>query len=278
MRIRSDLTYEPERVISIVSPSRAGSTIIKHAFCLHPDVCSLAGEEEPYYKMACNGWPWHSSDIFTEINYPDRIKTYIANEIHNHESPHNRRWMQALHIEEPPFIDLPLFITPRRVLVLKTPQNCYRRGVLESLYPDAKITYVRVLRSKPAIVNGLIDGWETPGAFEARYYSIQGQGDWWKFDMPPGWQSWITESIEERSIYQCEMATEYLNKKYDDAVNISYEDFCQSWRFTIHTLWKHCGLRDHFITEDTELPVLMATDKPDPERWKIKRPHLEKLC
>jgi hypothetical protein len=275
MRINSDLTYEPERVISIVSPSRAGSTIIKHALCLHPDVCSLAGEEEPYYKLACNGYPWHSSDAFTELTNPELVRSYIANEIHNYQQAYNRRWLQALHIEEPPFIELPLWVTPKPILVLKTPQNCYRRGVLEQLYPNAKITYVRICRQREAIVNGLIDGWNEPGWFEARY--VPEWGEWWKFDMPPGWSDHRYFSPEVRSLFQMHSAEYYLDRGYGDAIPVSYEEFCHRWHIVIRRLFVQLGLRDDVTLPET-LPMLMATDEPNPERWRTKRPHLEELC
>src|SRR4051812_33754905 len=188
-------TYEPERVISIVSPSRSGSTVIKHALSLHPGVCSLAGEEEPYYKLTHNGYPWHDSDRFSLANNPDIIRMLISAELLNDPATRleKRQYLQDMHIEETPFVDISKHeyrVTP--ILMLKTPQNCYRRGVLEQIYPKARIQYVRIHRDPRAIVNGLIDGWETPGAFEARW--IRGKADWWKFDMPPNWGQYLHKS------------------------------------------------------------------------------------
>lgn len=272
MKIDRFLRYEPERVISIVSPSRSGSTVIKYAIQMHPDLCSLAGEEEPYYKLAGNGYPWHESDRFTEPNQPELVRNLIANELFNYNSFYNRAHMQQNHIEEPPFVEAKeCRRTP--ILLLKTPQNCYRRGVLEALYPNARITYIRVYRDPRAIVNGLIDGWERDGMFEARL----AHGQWWKFDMPPGWEKYAYESDEDKAIFQCRSSILYLNTEYPDAMGVSFERFCDDWRAATYQIWARLGLPQTNVLTYAKLPVLMATDSPEPDRWRAKRPHLEGL-
>ena len=73
-------------MVSIVCSSRSGSTVFKYALCLHPQLSTLAGEEEPYYKLANNGYPWHPSDEFHQANNPELVHLLIANELHNHDS------------------------------------------------------------------------------------------------------------------------------------------------------------------------------------------------
>lgn len=269
LRVNPDLSYEPRRVVSIVSGSRCGSTVFKHALTLHPDLCSLAGEEEPYYKLAANGYPWHESDAFRFAENEQVIRMLIANELHNHESAYNRHVMQEHGVEEPPFV------TPKEcritdTLVLKTPQNCYRRGVVEQLYPDAEVVYIIVRRDPRATINGLLDGWASPD-FTAR---LTDQG-WWKFDMPPGW-SWDRDVVTS-CIHQWASAEAFLQKDYGDALcEVLFENFERSWIAQCDSAWEMLGLAP-FTPEDDELPHLSSTLPPERERWKKRRPWLAHL-
>lgn len=271
--IDPELEYCPSQVISIVGPSRSGSTVIKHALSLHPLVTSLAGEEEPYYKMAGNGYPWHSSDEFSLANNPAIIRSLIANELFGtpQHVAANREWLQTRHVEEPPFVrPYPIRTShPTSVLLLKTPQNVYRRGVLEQLWPTAEITYINTCREGRAVVNGLLDGWESPD-FTAR----KTPAGWWKFDMPPGWS--FDRSLLDTCIHQYKSAVQFAEKYYADAQKISYEMFLEDWVYWCQQLWSFCGL-PKYRPPAGELPVLMATDTPHPQRWKDKRPWLEDI-
>jgi hypothetical protein len=271
MRLDCSLTYQPRRVVSIISGSRSGSTILKHALCLHPDLSSLAGEEEPYYKLARNGYPWHHSDEFYVANNPDLIRALIANELHNHESAHNRHLLQEYRVEEPPYVEE---VTCRMTdtLVLKTPQNCYRRGVIEQLYPEAEVIYLLVERDPRAVVNGLIDGWESAD-FTAR---LTPQG-WWKFDMPPGW-SW-EEDLVSRCLRQWRTSQQYLEREYraDVTASVRFEDFEREWRGVCYGLWGLLLGLPSYHPPNTELPHLSSTLPPEPGRWRRKRPWLDYL-
>jgi hypothetical protein len=261
------LQYHPKRIVSIVSPSRSGSTVFKYALCLHPDLCSLAGEEEPYYKLARNGYPWHTSDEFHAVNDPEFVQLAIANELHNFQSTYNRSILQQYSIEEPPFVS-PVLCNRLDTIVFKTPQNCYRRGVLEQLYPDAEIVYIIMTRSPHGIINGLMDGWLS-GQFTARLTP----GGWWCFDMPPNWTWGIT--LLERCINQWRMATSHIDRNYHDAAcRVPFEEFEDNWRQVCQQVWALLGLSRYDPPDNTRLPILSATEGPRPERWKTKRPWL----
>lgn len=262
-----NLSYSPKRVISIVGPSRSGSTIFKHALCLHPELCSLAGEQEPYYKLANNGYPWHLSDEFHVPNEPDLIRVLIANELHNYASVSNRLWLQRERIEEPPFVD-PAICRVTDTLVLKTPQDCYRRGVIAALYPDAEILYIIMKRDGRATVNGLLDGWAC-GSFTSR---VTPRG-WWCFDMPPNW-SWDTQLLD-RCVNQYQQATKFAAEHA--GTTVSFELFEEDWRDVVTYVWQKLGL-SQFPIASTNLPTLMATDAPGKERWRKKRPWLDEVA
>jgi len=261
--------YQPKRVISIVGPSRSGSTIFKYAFCLHPDLSSLAGEEEPYYKIAGNGYPWHDSDEFHQVNNPSLIKLLIELELNNVSNSHNRDILQYFQIEEPPYVK-PVICRRTDTLVLKTPQNCYRKGVIEQLYPDAEIIYIQCVRDGRSIVNGLLDGWESED-FKARYTE---QG-WWKFDMPSNW-SWNT-TLLERCVNQYKEASKAV-VSFQESIShvVEYETFCQDWVACCNPIWNHLGL-SKFEPLNSTLPLLSATKEPYLLRWQVDRPWLERV-
>lgn len=237
--------------------------------CLHPDLCYLAGEEEPYYKLADNGYPRHQSDEFHTVNNPDLVRLLIANELCDYNSANNRRLLQESRVEEPPYVE-PIQCRTTDTLVLKTPQNCYRRGVLELLYPGSEVVYLRLWRDSLAIINGLMDGWLGPD-FTAR---LTPQG-WWKFDMPPNW-SW-EPCLLERCINQWRQATKFINQDYADAVlDVHFEEFIEDWVGVCKRVWDKLGLTVYTPPEQ-QLPKLMATDPPGKDRWRYKRPWLAEL-
>ena len=270
------LTYEPKRIISILSPSRGGSTVFKHALAMHPEITNLAGEEEPYYKLAQNGYPWSKSDnfydSFEDLNCPELIRTLIANEL---KAPietvrNNRKILQQRFVEELPFVDQD--DRSERVtdtLLVKTPQNCYRPGLLEELYPKAEIMYLSMTRDPRATINGLLDGWASD-SFQARWTP----GGWWKFDMPPNW-SWDV-TVLEACINQWRSARVAIAKGFTVAGVISFEEFLDDWIGTCRQVWYMLGLSS-WSPGSAKLPILSATDKPERARWRKKRPWLDEI-
>lgn len=277
MKLDLSLKYEPTRVICMVCPSRSGSTVIKHALGLHPDLTSLAGEHEPYLKLAHNGYPWHASDEFHELNNPELVRILIANELYGNSNGWNRRWLQHHHIEEPPYVPIDVAVLRHSregvrlpvtdTLLLKTPQDVYRKGIMEQLYPNAEVSYVIVRRDARAIINGLMDGWEAEGMFEARLVG----NFWWKFDMPPRWWTFTSASVKKIASFQAYQALSYCERFH--GISVRYEEFTEDWRLVTRRAWKDLGLRDYKL-DNYELPILMATDAPEPERWRKKRPWL----
>ena len=281
MLLDLSLEYKPDVVVSIVGPSRSGSTVFKHALCLHPELTSLAGEEEPYYKLAKNGYPWHKSDAFEKLKNPELVRACIANELLGSHVMNlsNRLWLQRKNIEEPPFVTVPDSRRVTSILVLKTPQNVYRRGIIEQLYPRVPVKHIVMNRPGPEVVNGLIDGWLSP-YFTARKLSkpmmLDGQEyPWWKFDMPPGWG--LCNSVVDAAVMQYSQAMRFASDYYPWAYQAYYQDILVNWRHAVGEVWKWLGLTPYAVPSDTELPTLMATDLGGPGRWKEKRPWLADL-
>src|SRR5690606_35520196 len=130
-----------DRVVSIVCPSRSGSSFLKKLLSYSEEIMCLAGEEEPYYKLCCNGHPWHKSDKYPCMNSPDRVKALIGTELLNYESAHNRLLLQRYDIEERPFVPT-ILCRSSNTLLIKTPQNVYRKKIIESLFPGREMVYI----------------------------------------------------------------------------------------------------------------------------------------
>jgi hypothetical protein len=80
------------QVIVVLTGSRSGSTYFKQLLSKHTAVASLPGEEEPYYALTGNGFPWSSdSDAF-------------EGELHNIEEL-ALRIERDLQVDGPPSID-----------------------------------------------------------------------------------------------------------------------------------------------------------------------------
>ena len=64
----ADLNKKIKRVAVILTGSRSGSSLMKTVVSRSNDVAYLSGEEEPFYILSGNGFPWSSdSDAFSTV-------------------------------------------------------------------------------------------------------------------------------------------------------------------------------------------------------------------
>lgn len=131
-------------------------------------------------------------------------------------------------IEEPPFVCESPWTTARGCgttqlpLIIKSPSNAYRLDFLRSLFCNAEITVIHVMREPAACVTGLMCGWLHHGFFKHRTYprilEIEGYtrsdqpwtSEWWKFDLPPGWTEYTHRRLEEACRFQWISANEHI--------------------------------------------------------------------
>lgn len=273
---------QPMKIISIVSSSRSGSTVFKELLKRTLDVHWLSGEEEPYYKLLNLGFPTHPSDRFDGSGMlPSEIemaRKLILSELYTRDNSKrlmNRLALQRFGVEERPFINLKDLTTSHfeeneqiPVLLLKTPQNIYRRGMLEWLFPKSRIYYIFLTRNFAASMNGLMDGWYSED-FEARPYRYGGQERWWKFDMPPGWQAFIESSCSERAFFQWASANSFGLSDYPDADMIHFKSVRENPMSTVRRVAKFCEVRvkNSEIKDLKDLPNMSSTKKPARQRW-----------
>jgi len=176
-------------------------------------------------------------------------------------------------------------------LVFKTPQNAYRIGMFEELFPNANIKYLHMTRGFAQSVNGLMDGWLHNKGFFAKNVSIRdyelnikGYSDvkpygkkWWKFDMPPNWKDTIDLSLEEVCLNQWASAHEYAlttssNLNY---MNMKFEDFLQNPQQIMNKVTDFIGISPISISN---LPLVMITNKPKRYRWHKRKDIIRNLA
>ena len=203
---------------------------------------------------------------------------------------------ESLKIEEPPFV-MPtlrrrLFASSDArdsVLVFKSPSDAYRIGMYERLFPHAEVTYVHLTRGFAQSVNGLMDGWLYPLGFFSHDLSkvgcelgIRGYSDrvsfgrkWWKFDLPRNWRNFTRATLEDVCLNQWYSIHEAILQRGVCTLRVSFEDFVADPASVLKRVTDHLGLPA--IALPGALPVKMATDPPQPRRWRKRGPLLMEL-
>jgi hypothetical protein len=351
-----DLNKKVKRVAVILTGSRSGSSLMKTVVSRSNDVAYLSGEEEPFFILSGNGFPWSSDsdgfntlknkqqlldNLFDDLGINDKVfnlsKTLhdwrnrillqfpdVSDDVIDYMLPKyvskfytegtdyteaTQKLLftlfkehaglydvcdgkydfmnQKFKIEEPPFV-----IPPQRrrfteadiedkVLVFKTPQDCYRVGIFEQLFPNADIKYIHLTRGFAQTINGLMDGWLSDTGFFAHDVSIineelniKGYSDvkpfgnkWWKFDLPPNWKDYKDAPLHEVCLNQWYSAHTHILNSGKQFLHIKFEDFLTDPTATVAKITDYLGINP--INVDN-IPVVMATEKPEQFRW-LKR-------
>lgn len=174
-----------------------------------------------------------------------------------------------LKLEEPPFV-MPNREQQRgHTLLLKTPQNAYRIGALEGVYPDAEFKYVHLTRNFAATMNGLLDGWDAQWGFHSHFIN----GAWWKFDLPPGWES-IPPGNAWRAFYQWDAAHRHILRDGvgRDVLRIKFGEFLRNPDHVVHRICRFANIEK---PADMSLPITMATKTPRRGRWRERAHEIE---
>ncbi len=196
----------------------------------------------------------------------------------------------GLLIEEPPFVlisprhPITAEMLTRRPLVIKTPSNVYRLAFLQTIFAKARFRILHLVRSPADSINGLVDGWlyhgffshALPARLEIKGYSNrfpEWGGHWWNYDLPPGWQQWTTQSLEQVCGYQWrhahQAALDFIAKSKVDALMVAFEDVIgplavREQRFAEIADWLDIDRKPLIAAATGELPPVMATACPRP--------------
>jgi hypothetical protein len=196
-----------------------------------------------------------------------------------------------------PIVEMTPFVAPRRwspatvddvrgrPTVLATPRNAFRLRLLRSLFPNARLRVVHLTRNPAASINGLRDGWRSSAFWAGRVpegLAIAGHADdrpeardWWCYDLPPGWRSWTTASLEEVCAFQWRAAQAATVAACDELGLerhiVRFEDVVGApdvRAATLRSLADWLGIDPSPLVAGEELPVVMATRPPRPARWR----------
>lgn len=368
-----DLNLKVKRVGVILCGSRNGSSLLKTIIAKSQDIAYLSGEEEPFYILTKNGFPYSSSsdsfyvinnkqqlldnifddlgvntqdlnfeyiihqwknrivlqdlsvrfsDIFHKIKkiwdslkstslsqynytYEDLNQLFIREFYHDkknygyydiikQKTPYLLNDLNKVKIEEPPFV-IPAQKRPiteddlsEKLLLFKTPQDCYRIGIFEQLFPNAEIKYIHLSRGFAQTVNGLMDGWLSNTGFFAHNMDIIGQrlnikgytdvvrgGDrWWKFDLPPNWYYYKNKSLEEVCLNQWYQAHKSILDSGVKTLRVKFEDYLLNPQETLDKITEYLNI-GRII--NNKPPIVMATEMPSNYRWHKRKEIIEKL-
>lgn len=187
------------------------------------------------------------------------------------------------------FLEEPPFIIPRpktyqknisnKILLLKSSINAFRAHYLPKLFPNAQFSYIHLSRNPAASINGLIDGWRSP-AFHSHHLghlsklSIKNYDDenWWKFDLPPGWSSYVNKPLEEVCAFQWQEANKSILHFLKDkkSVRIKYEDMMESesLKQELKRMSDELVLDNSFVQKISATPRIMSVASPGQHRWR----------
>lgn len=275
--------------------------IAKHTF--HNNSAQRRFSKEEFYLELVK----NLRDEYPVINpYYYDIPPYMIKERFPDEPIPSAPPNSTLMIEEPPFILLSPHIKVNRndlsekILLLKTPINCYRMDYIKKVFSNADISIIYLTRNPAASINGLYEGWLYRGYFshnletfyeenrlKFKELKITGYSDkhewgkkWWNYDLPPGWQDYTRKKLEEVCAFQWCSAnkaiTEYLNNNNINCCRIRYENIVANLisRFNeIERIIEFLGLQQSTIEslKIDKLPIVQATELPQQYRWKKRK-------
>lgn len=196
-------------------------------------------------------------------------------------------------LEEPPFVAVRPWRRAtaadlRRPLIIKTPSNAYRLDFLVRLFPRARVRVLHLVRNPAATINGLVDGWRFRGFHAQRMtapldipgYSdvLPHSADWWKFDLPPDWQSTAGQGLADVAAFQWCSAhrstLDFLDANPGvDRLRVDFEDVVadpDTRRRTFARVLQWLGAPMDASLQaviDRPLPPVMATAPPRARRW-----------
>lgn len=228
-------------------------------------------------------WPESDEDSYEGL-WSDLSSLQVA------FAPNRHQFLRPL-IEDTPYVN-PVPKCPVRIeeietvpLLLKSSSNCFRLPLLRAMYPNAKFRWIVLKRNPAATLSALIDGWQSDFFHsyllpETQPLCIPGYTDrkkfgdrYWKFDLPPGWQSYRNTDLQEVAAFQLSASMfaiqSFLESTHDPIHEIHYEDLLgQDAQARLRSLF-HFSLNRKTETPVFPLHLLSATvSPPQREKWK----------
>jgi hypothetical protein len=283
------------RPLILVGAPRSGTTMLFQVLSTHPDLWSLYRESQPILDrfFPVSMVPGASAVVSkAQVDAPTAasIEQAFFDAVGNVEQA---RWPFAR--------GLPLIVRNRLSdrlrtsgqrrkaiplrMVEKTPDNCFRIGLLDTVFPDA--LYVHVLRDPRGSVASIFHGWRDESRFR-RYplppgFTINGyEGSQWCFGLIPGWEQLNGRSLIEVCAQQwIEYNNACLRDLPDDnarVLAVHYEELAATPGAVLERLarWADLDARPLKRYED-KVPVVNTWTRPSEHKWKRFEPEINSV-
>ena len=257
-----------DRPVIIVSPPRAGSTLLFETLAKAPNLYTIGREShmliESIHGLRPVDHEW-DSNVLTAADATPQVVETLRNRFYEDLRDRN---------EHPP----PMSGSGLRFLE-KTPKNALRIEFLDRVFPDAR--YIYLSRPPRAEISSMIDAWRSGGF--ATYPDLPGwEGIPWSLLLIPGWRDLIGKSVQEICAAQWEFTT---NKILDDLDRVA------PGRWTVANYHRLVGDPDAEIARlcrfaelpwddplDGPLPLSRHTlTPPSPDKWKRNATELREV-
>ena len=176
-----------------------------------------------------------------------------------------------------------------KYFLFKSSHDSHRIGIYGKLFPNAEIKCIHLSREYAGTLNGLMDGWLSPIGFFVHNMEntgvtldIKGYSDcadfgkkWCKFGLPPHWRDFINASLIDVCANQWLSAHKAILNAGITSIGISFDRFLSQPQKTMDAITDYLGLEE--VRLPSTLPIVMATEKPMPQRWKKREKGLTAL-
>lgn len=211
-----------EPVIIIGCP-RSGTSLLFRILSTSPFLWSLYRESNDIWNLFYKKTKKEFKDeVLTAAELEDGVKEFLLNEFHKHALNNYclgyiaREYLLKNEFLNPGlciittfnFLYKNVFLKNYRI-VEKTPKNCFRIPFINKLFDDCKFVFIK--RDARANINSLIEGWMVKDKYvrgqatniklNIKGYS-ENNGRYWKYVLPPGWESFTDKSLEEVCAFQ----------------------------------------------------------------------------
>lgn len=257
----------PQRInqpVIIVSPPRAGSTLLFETLAKAPGIHTIGGESHAIIESIDALHP-RSRDYRSNVLLADDATPEITERLVNAfaSAAVDRRGQRP---ESEPFR-----------LLEKTPKNSLRVLFFDKVFPDAKFLYL--YRDPRQQLSSMLDAWRS-----GRFVTYPGLPGWsgydWSLVLVPGWRNLAGKTLPEIVVQQWARTTQTLLDSLERIPPArwgvaSYDQLLENPQAEIERLCRFLGLEwDQTLGE--KLPLAQHTlTEPNPDKWKANWPELE---
>jgi len=246
-----------ERPVFVVGCSRSGTTVVYNILGMAPELATMHKESHDF---------WNTLHPLSENNWDSHVLS--RNDVTDRDREEVPRFYYC-HLGAKRFVD-------------KANQNCFRIPYLQAIFPDAYFVYIR--RDGRDNINSMIHGWGRPDEYGPWSKDMpvhveieSGKYKRWCFFLFPGWQNFISKSIEEVCAAQwIEANKAVMNAKNiipgNQWVEIVYEDILNKPVETFRRVFAQLDISysEEIINhcENLSSKPYNAFSKPRLDKWK----------